>query len=494
MLKSNRRLVAKVAMIAATWWAAPPPVHAQQQTQTLTLAQAVSEALVRNDRIANQHDSVEQAALAVQLARNIFQPKLVPNVLGSFGQTNVANQTYRLDLNQRFATGTEVRAGLGASTAQIPALPGSTTGDIRFYNSDTTFTLTQPLLKGFGPAVARRPLTSAELRQADAARQQTLSEQQITVEVVAAYYRVVGQQALVGVAGKSLERSRKLLEASQAKLEAGLVSQLDVYRAQQLVSQGEIQFSDAEAAVDDALDQLRLLVGRDADAPLTVVGDIPNTAARSVSVDAAIAQALDSRPDLQSARAAMADADRAISYSRNQRLPQVDVNLALTRRETADSLSDSFRFNNFQFATFFAISMPVDRTPQIVDYQNALIERDRRQREMETLRKRITADVRRAVRDTDRMARNLTVSDASLEISRKEVEVAQFRYERGLSNNLDVVTAEAGLLTAESRKIAAQAELAVARLNLRATLGVLDPRKDVTENPDARRGDAAGHD
>jgi outer membrane protein TolC len=138
--------------------------------------------------------------------------------------------------------------------------------------------------------------------------------------------------------------------------------------------------------------------------------------------------------------------------------------------------------------------MPVDRTPQIVDYQNALIERDRRQREMETLRKRITADVRRAVRDTDRMARNLTVSDASLEISRKEVEVAQFRYERGLSNNLDVVTAEAGLLTAESRKIAAQAELAVARLNLRATLGVLDPRKDVTENPDARRGDAAGHD
>ena len=492
MLSSNRWQTAAVAMLV-TLWAFPSLLNGQQQIEILTLTQAVNEALVRNDRMANQHDAGEQAALAVHLARNNFQPKVVPNVLGSFGQSNVSNQTYRLDVNQRFITGTELRAGLGASSAQIPSLdPGA--ADIRFYNSDMTMTLSQPLLKGFGPTVTRRSLSSAELRQADAARQQTLSEQQVTVEVAAAYYRVVAQQALVDVARKSLERSNKLLEASRAKLEAGLVSQLDVYRAQQLVSQGEIQFSDAEAAVEDAFDQLRLVIGREAETPIRVVTDIPNVTDQRRPVDEAVAQALDKRPDLQSVRAAAADADHAISVARNQLLPQVDLNLALTRRETADSLTDSFRFNRFQFATFFAVSMPVDRTPQLVDYQNALIDRDRRRREVETMRKRIAADVKRAVRDSDRMTRNLAVSEATVDIARKEVEVAQFRYERGLSNNLDVVTAESGLLNAESRRISIQADAAVVRLSLRATLGILDPRKDLVEPVSAPSGDAATHD
>ncbi len=70
-------------------------------------------------------------------------------------------------------------------------------------------------------------------------------------------------------------------------------------------------------------------------------------------------------------------------------------------------------------------------------------------------------------------------AETSVEISRKEVDVAQLRYERGLSNNLDVVTAESALLVAESRRIQALADAAVSRVRLRALLGVLDPRTDI---------------
>jgi outer membrane protein TolC len=285
-----------------------------------------------------------------------------------------------------------------------------------------------------------------------------------------------------------------LLEASQAKLEAGLVSQLDVYRAQQLVSQGEIQLSDTEAAVEDALEQLRLLVGRDPDSELQVSRDIPNVPAPTMSLEEAIATALANRMDLQSAIEGMQDADRAIAFSRNQLRPQFDVNLAMTRRETADSLPDSFGLDRFRLATFFTISMPVDRTPQLVEYQNTLIDRDRRRREADTLRKRIAADVRRALRESGRMTDRLALAESTVEVSRKEVEVAQFRYERGLSNNLDVVTAEGNLLNAETRRISALAELAVARLSLRATLGILDPRKDITAAGDPGRPPAETHD
>jgi outer membrane protein TolC len=159
-------------------------------------------------------------------------------------------------------------------------------------------------------------------------------------------------------------------------------------------------------------------------------------------------------------------------------LPQVDLNLALTRRETADSFRDSFKLDHFKFATFFNISMPADRTAQEIDYLNAVVDRDRRRREVQTLRLRVGEEARRAVRQLDRLRKSVEVARASVEFAEREVEVANLRYQRGLSNNLDVVNAEANLLGAESRRVGVLAELAVARLSARATVGLLDPRKD----------------
>jgi outer membrane protein len=452
--------------------------HAQEARRVLTLAQAIDEALQNNDRMLAQHDNGERAGLTVRGARSAFTPKVVPNVRGSFGQTNVSDQSYRLDLAQRFVNGTEVRFGAGTSTAQVPDI---TTGeDLRFYNSDTTLLVSQPLLKGFGAGVTRRNLTLAELRQADATRQLKITEQQVAVDVAQAYYRVVAQEAVTAVARRGFDRARQLREASEAKLGAGLVSQLDVLRAQQLVSQAELQLFDAEGAAEDSRDQLRFLLGADSGMQFDVIPDIPKTI-EEISAEQAISQAMTNRLDLQGALSEAADAERAIAFARNQLKPQFDLNLALTRRETAETLPHSFGLDKFQFATFFNISMPVDRTPQTIEYQNAVIDRDRRQRDIETLRRRIADDVRRQLRQRERVIRSLAAAENNVKLAQQEVEVARLRYERGLSNNLDVVTAETNLLNVESLRILALADLATSRLSLRATLGILDPRKDAID-------------
>ena len=469
----------KMSVFAATTMLAGSIGVSAQGPPVLTLSEAVNEALLKNDRMLNQRDATEQSALGVRLARNEFQPKVTPNILGSFGQTDINSQNYRVDVAQKLTSGTEIRMGLGTSTSQIPLAPGVVGSDIHFYNADTTLTLSQPLLRGLGPAVARRALTGAELRRADADRQQTTAEQQLAVEVAAAYYRVVAQQAFVDVARQSLERARGLRDGSEAKLDAGLVSQLDVLRAQQLVSQSEIQFFDAQSAVEDARDRLTFLMRRERTDPFAVETEIPRPDQTPIDVNDAIAAAIENRLDLKGLIASSTDADHQVSFARNQLLPQVDVNFAWTRRETSDTFARSFGLDRFQFATFFTISMPVDRTPQLVGYQNALIDRDRRKREIATLQRQIADDVKHAIRERDRLLRSLVAAETSVEIGRKEVEVARLRYERGLSNNLDVVTAESNLLGAESRRIAALADSVVARLSLRAMLGILAPRKDI---------------
>jgi outer membrane protein TolC len=426
----------------------------------------------------SQHDTVSQSDLGLRLARNEFRPKVTPNMLGSFGQTDISSQTYRVDLSQRLTTGTELRLSTGTTSAKIPGVPGS--DDVLFYNADTTLTVSQPLLRGFGRTVARRSLTSAEMRRVEADRALSMAEQQVALDVASAYYRVVSQEAFVAVARQSLDRARKLRDASEAKLDAGIVSQLDVLRAQQLVSQAETQLFDAQSAIEDARDQLAQLLGRDAGSTFDVQSQIPIADAQSIDADRATRMALQNRLDLQSRAAERAEADQQLRFSRNQLLPQVDVNLALTRRLPADTFAQSFGLDSFRFATFFTIAMPVDRTTQQVAFQTALLDRDRRARELTQLERQISTDVRRAVRDHDRLLRGIIAADTGIEIGRREVEVAQLRYERGLSNNLDVVSAESNLLAAESRRIQALADAAVARLRLRAMLGVFNPRTDLS--------------
>ena len=120
----------------------------------------MEEALVKNDRLLNQRDAITQSDLGLRLARNEFRPKVTPNMLGSFGQTDISSQTYRIDLSQRLTTGTELRLSTGTTSAEIPGLAGDE--DVLYYNADTTLTVSQPLLRGFGRSVARRSLTSAE--------------------------------------------------------------------------------------------------------------------------------------------------------------------------------------------------------------------------------------------------------------------------------------------------------------------------------------------
>jgi outer membrane protein TolC len=95
------------------------------------------------------------------------------------------------------------------------------------------------------------------------------------------------------------------------------------------------------------------------------------------------------------------------------------------------------------------------------------------------MKTRIEMDVRKATRDHDRALKTLELETAALDLAARELDVAKFRYDRGLATSLDLVAAETNLVAAEGRRIAASADVALTQFSLRATVGILDPRTDM---------------
>ena len=466
-LRVGARVLGAVAVLVL---AAPVVVHTQPALRLLSLEEAVRMALANNERMLSSRESMVQARLGISLAESAFGSKVTPNLLGSFGQSDVRDQTYGVGVSRRFATGTEIR--MDASAATFRNQFGN------FYGGDTTFLISQSLLRGFGPAVGRRPLAQAQYRVASAEREHTLAEQQLALEVASIYYRLIAQRELAVAARSVLENAEQLLAASEAKLRANLVSRLDVFRAQQLVADASGRLFDVEGAVEDMKDQLRFLMARDVDYDFRVAAEIvahPDP----VTTEEAVSVALRNRMELREADAAVEEARREVRFARHQLLPQFDISVALTRRETADSLRGAFGADQFEPVTFFSVSTPLDRTAESVGLQNAIIARDQRARARDTLRLRISQEVRSAVRMQRRLANRLESARVSVEFAEREVDLATLRFQRGLANNLDVVNVQENLLNASGRRLAVLADLATARLELRAILGTLDVRRDV---------------
>ena len=251
---ARRRAALRIPAIAALLVQAVSPLlvpaavaRAQDDAPLLTLHEAVLAALAGNDRVVTSRESVEQARLGRTVAEAAFATRITPNLLGSFGQSDVRNQTYGVAASRRFPTGTEVRMDVGASTFRNQI--GS------FYAADTTLLVSQSLLRGFGPAAGRRQIERAGYLITGAERQHFLTEQQLAIDVAGAYYRLIAQQEFTVAARATVDNARGLLAASEAKLRANLVSQLDVFRARQLVAEAEGQLFDVESAVEDLKDQ-----------------------------------------------------------------------------------------------------------------------------------------------------------------------------------------------------------------------------------------------
>ena len=117
---------------------------------------------------------------------------------------------------------------------------------------------------------------------------------------------------------------------------------------------------------------------------------------------------------------------------------------------------------------------------------------DRLKAQTDDLARGIEQDLRKAILDIRSTEQQVTVTQAGLDLAQRELTLAKDRFRNGVTDNIEVVTAQDALARAQDERIAAIAQNADARAALARALGATEKNYQIYLGPVEQRSDANG--
>lgn len=427
---------------------------------------------------------------------------LTPGTLGATpGTLDYITANYALV--QGFSPGTQVEVDLN-NAAQV--LYGTRSEYDPFDAPNTSVTLTQPLLRGFGRDVNLRFVKIAQL---DQKISRLVFYQQLISTVYGVsrlYYDLVSLRENADVKRQTLVAARKLYADDKEQLTQGTLAQIDLTQAQALVTSSQLDLIQADGLVRQQEVILKSQLSKSGTAD-PVLGNLPIIPTDPINVpvqnelppvDALVRQALSMRPDLAQANLQVATGEIAVKASNNAVRPEIDVVGNFQTRGSSE-----IPFNTLGTAGTGLIASPADlgvaglRTSRI--YQAGVqINLPLRNRAAQADAARDALELRQAQVRTQRLANEVREdvenSVIALQTARSELDAAtqsriyqeqllsaeRDKLSVGASTNFLVVQQQAYLAQAQSTELAARSVWIKARVALERSIGDLLERNGIS--------------
>jgi outer membrane protein len=223
------------------------------------------------------------------------------------------------------------------------------------FQSTGSFTITQPLLKGFGFNANLANIRIAKAQRSISDYDFRFSAINTVTSVVIAYSNLQLAHDTLDVSERTRSLAKSLLDDNEKSYKIGALSQSEVIVARAQLASLEEPVLVAERQVRDSENALRQLIGEDQffeDKPLFTLAP---TVTPEVSIDrkADLQRALEMRPDYLAARLGIVQRRATEAAAANGLLPQVDFvggygynglasTFAASRQQVADRLNPSY--------------------------------------------------------------------------------------------------------------------------------------------------------
>ncbi|MCW0219857.1 MAG: TolC family protein [Prosthecobacter sp.] len=354
------------------------------------------------------------------------------------------------------------------------------------YAAAVGVTLTQPLLRGFGPGVNLAEVRVSRKNEAIADYQWEARLQRSIAQVMLDYYDLIFALENLSVKRNVVIFAQKLVSENQKRLEAGVLSPADVQEAEVAVA---IAREEVIAALSFAVEKQRSIKGqilasleegagliflpRDS---LPIISPRTN---RNELMQTALARRPDHRATIQEAE----KQDIIVKYTRNQLLPRLDLQATLTANglsgDRQGAYRDAFNRQGYDTQVGFQFSIPLgNRTAKA---NSAMAEHRQQQAILNIARSELTVSV-----ELDTVIAQVKAAKARLESTRESVrlserllETEQKRLNEGVARTFDVLKARRELADATTRQIAALADYNKAATQLALISGSLLERQGI---------------
>ncbi len=381
-----------------------------------------------------------------------FLPQLTPFFdTVRAGGSGIRTQAFGATATQQFTFGPFLEGA-----AVVTHAPTDSTDPMDpLYVSGYSLRLTQPLLRGADPAVSAEPLRDARRAVDTQGRSLEVLRRRTVLLIYQLYLGLARQQEAVRLAADQMERARRLAQFSQARFLAGSVSRLDVLRAEQQLASAEVDRNNAENLADDLRDQLRRAAGLAAEFEFTIrpPEEIPDA---EPDLDTALSGLGSRRPEAVEAQELVHDSQLNVRIARSLELPSLDAVISYEAVGSGRNVGDALPPRNGVFLFGFRTQYGLNYTALYAQRREAEIALGTRVRNSQVLVDDLAREVRRAYRRLEAQRQNEVIASENLKVAELQAKVARLRFEKGLSDNFNVVDADnlwnsARLLELDSR-------------------------------------------
>lgn len=346
--------------------------------------------------------------------------------------------------------------------------------------------ITQSLLRGFGPAVNLARVQQAELDVMASTYELQGFIESLLADSEIAYWRYVLANQEIAIFEKSLAVVKQQRDEIEQKIEVGTLPRTEAAAARAQVADHEQALIEARSILSEK--RLRLLQiitqGSDdrLDLDVNAISDPFETAEPVTDLADRIELARRSRPDLNEARLRVRQGRLETLMTRNGLLPRLELFMALGRTGYADNFSGAFQRmdeNTYDFSA--GIRMSHYAGNRAAEAQNRAAQLSVRQKEavLSNLTRIIEVDVRLSVNEVERTRQQITAGKATRMLQEEKYQAEKERFEVGSSTSLLVAQAYRDLLVSQIAEVRAVVNYRIARVNLYLTEGSLLERRGI---------------
>jgi outer membrane protein TolC len=477
-------------------WRGTTACAATGEAEPLTLVQVVQRALTGNVDLQRERIQVAISAANVRVAEGQFDLVLSGDAsfghqvtppltaLGELAASSADTTIFDAQLSRALESGGQLAlSAQGAHSSTTSAFQcGLTATHCDIFLGDLKLTLTQPLLRGFGAAVATAPLRQQRIQHDQASLNRQARAANVIRDAVNAYWELAYQTEDLAIRRAAVERANDQLLLTQAEINVGRAGTLALAAVQRAIADRAQDVAESEQnLLLRALDLQRLF---GAPAPVVFAGyraaEIPRVGARAVDVGAAVERALDASPALNALKLGMklSAIDRAVAQASLR--PQIDFvgSVGTTGRNTelGETARQTFRMENAVWSAGLNFQMPVQNRVALGHADAAGLADERAQLEAADLELAIRDGAARLAARIQAAGRRIELARAAVGFANENLKAEKARFSVGQSTNNDVLLRQQELNEAEIKVARATVDLLVNDTALLALTGEIFDR------------------